>query len=129
MFVLPHAGLPSDFRHPDDNKRAVVLEPVKDQGPCGVALLYARAILDCFCARRLYAIVGRGAKKRLARSNKETLREEKMDNPLDKNRPIQGFRTPAGPANHTRQQQAFEKRQWTKSREWSAYRAAGPTRV
>src|SRR5215471_5987557 len=42
MFVLPQwvrsappdAGLPSDFRHPDDNKRAVVLEPVKDQGPC-----------------------------------------------------------------------------------------------
>jgi hypothetical protein len=40
-----------------------------------------------------------GAKKRLARSNKETLREEKwigpFGHPLDKNRPIQGFRTPA----------------------------------
>ena len=29
MFVLPHAGLPSDFRHPDHNKRAVVLEADK----------------------------------------------------------------------------------------------------
>ena len=80
MFVLPHAGLPSDFRHPDDNKRAVVLEPVKDQGPCGVALLTRAPSLTASVragSTRLWV----GAKKRLARSNKETLREEKMDRP------------------------------------------------
>jgi len=74
MFVLPHAGLPSDFRHPDDNKRAVVLEPVKDQGPCGWRATRPSLTASVRAgSTRLWV----GAKKRFARSNKETLREEK----------------------------------------------------
>ena len=48
-------GLPSNFVIPDTLKCAVVLAAVKDV-PCRVAL---RAILDRFCARRLFSIVGR----------------------------------------------------------------------
>ena len=67
MFVH-HTRAPLGLRHPDHNKCAIVLEAVKDK-PFRVAL---RAILDRFCARRLYATVWVGTKKRLPRSNKET---------------------------------------------------------
>jgi hypothetical protein len=87
--------LPSDFRHPDHNKRAVVLEPVKDQ-PLRVGATRPSLTASVRAgSTRLWV----GAKKRLARSNKETLREEKwigpFGHPLDKNLPIQGLRTPA----------------------------------
>ena len=49
MFVH-HTRAPLERRHPDHNKCAVVLEPVKDEALAGGAL---RAILDGFCARQL----------------------------------------------------------------------------
>ena len=61
-------GFPSDFVIPH-NKCDVVLETVKDEALAGGR--YAR-ILDRFCARRFYAIVGR-YEEAAARSNKETL--------------------------------------------------------
>jgi hypothetical protein len=55
VFVHQPAA-PLGRRHPDTRKCAVVLEALKDEPPPGVTL---RAILDRFCARRLYSIVGR----------------------------------------------------------------------
>src|SRR5262249_24946727 len=55
MFVPPHAGSPSHVVIPTTTSVPSCSNPSRTK-PLRVAL---RAILDRFCARRLYAIVGR----------------------------------------------------------------------
>src|SRR5215467_15196035 len=78
-------GAPLGLRHPDHNKCAVVLEPVKDQGPCGWRATRPSLTASVRAGSTRLSV---GAKKRLARSNKETLREEKMDRTLPANPPL-----------------------------------------
>ena len=81
MFVH-YTRAPLGYRHPDHNKCAVVLGAIKVKPisgrPTGRPTLTAPA-------RAGDVDVWVGAKKRIPRSNKETLTEEKMD------------RTPAAP--------------------------------
>jgi hypothetical protein len=57
MFVLPHAGSPRTFVIPTTTSVPSCSNPSRTKALVGGR--YA-PILDCFCARRLYAIVGRG---------------------------------------------------------------------
>jgi hypothetical protein len=71
-------GLPSDFVIPTTTSVQSCSNPSRTM-PLRVAL---GAILDRFCAPQPYATVWVGTKKRLASSNKETLRDENMDTTL-----------------------------------------------
>jgi hypothetical protein len=85
MFVLPHAGLPSDFVIPTTTSVPSCSNPSRTKA-LRVAR-YARPSLTA-SVRAGSTRLSVGAKKRLARSNKETLREEKMDRTLPANPPL-----------------------------------------
>jgi len=110
-------GLPSDVVIPTTTSVPSCSNPSRTK-PLRVAL---RAILDRFCARRLYAIVGRDEETACQVEQRNWSRNKWIGppgTPLTKITPYKVFGRLRDDLIHARRRQAYEKRQGTKSREW-----------